>query len=113
MIERPPGLEATSQRSAREVLEHEIGPTFGSAVVIYADYVWMGEACRSMCLALEAESFSPLTLKLQGDRSIEFSIMREPNFAHTARTNFFAKLIALGDELRTPQWWQCQLRFAE
>jgi hypothetical protein len=111
VIERPLGLETTSQRSAREVLEHEIGPTFGSAEVIYADDVWMGEACSSMCLAFEAESFSPVTLKLQGDRSLEFSIMREPNFAHTAGTNLFAKLIAVGDQLPTPQWWQCQLRF--
>jgi hypothetical protein len=35
--------------------------------------------------------------------------MREPDFAHTAGTNFFAELIAVGDQLPTPQWWQSQL----
>jgi hypothetical protein len=109
VIERPFGLETTSQRSTREMLEHEIGPTFGSAVVVYADDVWMGEASSRMCLAFEAESVSPGTLKLQCDRSIQFPIMRQPYFAHTAMPKFFAKLIAVGDDLSAPQWWQSQL----
>jgi hypothetical protein len=109
VIERLLGLETIGQRSTREVLEHEIGPTFGSAVVKYADDVWMGESSSRMCLAFEAELVSPGTSKLQGDRSIEFSIMREPDFAHTAGTNFFAELIAVGDRLPMPQWWQSQL----
>jgi hypothetical protein len=71
----------------------------------------MGESGSRMCLAFEAELVSPGTSKLQGDRSIKFSIMREPDFAHTAGTNFFAELIAVGDQLSTPQWRQCQLPF--
>jgi hypothetical protein len=76
VIERPLGLETIGQRSTREVLEHEIGPTFGGAVVIYAHDVWMGEASSGMCLAFEADLVTPGPLKLQGDRPIEFSIMR-------------------------------------
>jgi hypothetical protein len=109
VIERPLGLETTSQRSTREVLEHEIRPTIGSAVVIDADDVWMRDASSGMRLAFEAEWVRAGTLKLQRDRSIEFSVMREPNLAHTAGTDFFAKLIAVGDDLSMPQWWQSQL----
>jgi hypothetical protein len=48
-------------------------------------------------------------LKLQCDRSIEFPIVRQPYFAHSAVPKFFAKLIAVGDDLSMPQRWQSQL----